>query len=75
MGLEGRLQQEGREIANLEHHNLYFPWDKFKRNRVKRISSAGHKACMRKMKFYGGVNGKYEGKNPFKRPRVDWMIL
>jgi hypothetical protein len=41
LGLEGRLQQEGREIAYLEHHNLYFPWGKFKRNRVKRIRLGG----------------------------------
>lgn len=75
MGLEGRQQQEGREIAYLEHHNLCFLWGNYKKNRVKRISSAGQAAYMRKIKFYKTVDGKQEGKNPFKRSRVDWMIL
>jgi hypothetical protein len=73
--LEGRLQQEGREIAYLEHHNFYFPWSKFKRNRVNSIRWAGHAAYTIKIKFYKSVDGKLEGKNPSKRPRVDWMIL
>jgi hypothetical protein len=30
---------------------------------------------MRKIKFYEIVGGKHEGKNPFGRPRVDWMIV
>jgi len=59
----------------LEHDNLYFLWGKYKKNRVKIISSAGHAAYMRKIKFCKSVDGKHEGKNPFQRARVDWMVV
>jgi hypothetical protein len=39
------------------------------------VSSAGHAAYMRKIKFYKIADGKHEGQNPFRRQRVDRMIV